>query len=61
VSRERARAALDSLRIRISREDGTAGRLLDDDALLHDLEELRRQVARTAMDVGKNPERYSPF
>jgi hypothetical protein len=60
-SRERTRAALDSLRIRISREDGTAGRLLDDDALLRDLEELRRQVARTAMDVGKNPERYSPF
>ncbi len=34
VSRARTRAALDSLRVRISREDGTAGRLRDDDALL---------------------------
>jgi phospholipid/cholesterol/gamma-HCH transport system substrate-binding protein len=61
ASRARTRAALDSLRLRISREDGTAGRLRNDDALLRDLEELRRQVARTARDVGKNPERYSPF
>ena len=61
VSRARTRAALDSLRVRISREDGTAGRLRDDDALLRGLEELRRQVARTARDVGKYPERYSPF
>lgn len=61
TSRARAGAALDSLRLRISREDGTAGRLLADDALRRDIAELRRQVARTAADVGKNPERYLPF
>ena len=59
--RAAARAALDSLRAQISREDGTMGRLIGDDALRRDLEELRRQIARTAADVSKNPERYSPF
>lgn len=56
-----ARVALDSLRLRIMREEGTAGRILNDDALRRDLEELRRQLARTAADVGKRPARYSPF
>ncbi|HEY7861212.1 MAG TPA: MlaD family protein [Gemmatimonadaceae bacterium] len=56
-----ARAALDSLRLRISLQNGTVGRLLNDDALRRDLEEFRRQLARMAADVGKNPERYSPF
>jgi ABC-type transporter Mla subunit MlaD len=60
-TRAGARAALDSLRLRISLENGTVGRLLDDDALRRDLEEFRRQLARMAADVGKNPERYSPF
>lgn len=60
-ARANAIASLDSLRLRISREDGTAGRLLNDDALRRDVEELRRQIARTAADVRKNPRRYSPF
>jgi len=60
-TRADARAALDSLRLRISLENGTVGRLLNDDALRRDLEEFRRQLARMAADVGKNPERYSPF
>lgn len=60
-SRASARAALDSLRLRISREQGTAGRMLNDDALRRDIEELRRQLARTAADVAKKPSRYSPF
>ena len=37
----------------LSREEGTAGRILNDDALRRGLEELRRQLARTAADVGK--------
>jgi hypothetical protein len=55
------RAELDSLRTRIAREDGAAGRLLDDDALAKDLEALSDQVTRTLADFAKRPERYSPY
>ncbi|MEO8878854.1 MAG: MlaD family protein [Gemmatimonadaceae bacterium] len=57
----RTRAELDSVRIRIAREDGAAGRFLSDDALQKDLEELSNQIAKTLADFGKRPERYSPF
>jgi phospholipid/cholesterol/gamma-HCH transport system substrate-binding protein len=55
------RADLDSLRIRISREDGAAGRFVSDDALERDLQNLSEQIARTLADLAKRPERYSPF
>ena len=55
------RAELDSVRLRISREDGAAGRFLYDDALQKDMEALSEQIARTLADFGKRPARYSPF
>jgi len=55
------RAQLDSVRIRIAREDGAAGRFLSDDELQRDLEELSNEIARTLADFAKRPERYSPF
>lgn len=55
------RADLDSVRIRIAREDGAAGRFLNDDALERDLQELSEQITRTLADFSKRPERYSPF
>ncbi len=57
----RTRAELDSVRVRITREDGAAGRFLFDDALQKDLEELSNQIAKTLADFGKRPQRYSPF
>lgn len=57
----RTRAELDSVRVRIAREDGAAGRFLSDDALQKDLEELSNQIAKTLADFGKRPQRYSPF
>jgi len=55
------RADLDTLRIRISREDGAAGRFASDDALEQDLRNLSEQIRRTLADFSKRPERYSPF
>lgn len=55
------RAELDSVRIRIAREDGAAGRFLGDDALQKDMERFSDQIARTLADFGKRPQRYSPF
>ena len=57
----RTRADLDSLRLRISREDGAAGRFVSDNALERDLENLSEQIRRTIADISKRPERYSPF
>ena len=57
----RTRADLDSVRIRISREDGAAGRFMSDNALERDLENLSEQIRRTLADFSKRPERYSPF
>lgn len=57
----RARIELDSVRIRIAREDGAAGRFLSDAQLQLDLEALSNEIARTLVDFGKRPERYSPF
>ncbi len=56
-----ARIELDSVRIRIAREDGAAGRFLSDAQLQRDLEALSNEIARTLADFGKRPERYSPF
>lgn len=56
-----ARANLDSVRLRISREDGAAGRFVSDNALERDLQELSEQLRRTIADFSKKPERYSPF
>lgn len=56
-----ARTELDSVRIRISREDGAAGRFLADSQLKVDLEALSSEISRTLADFGKRPERYSPF
>lgn len=56
-----ARADLDTVRIRISREDGAAGRFVNDNALERDLQELSEQITRTIADFSKRPERYSPF
>jgi ABC-type transporter Mla subunit MlaD len=55
------RADLDSVRIRISREDGAAGRFVSDNALEQDLRAISEQIARTLSDFSKRPERYSPF
>jgi len=55
------RAELDSVRLRIAREDGAAGRFLADDALQKDLEALSNEIARTLADFAKRPNRYSPF
>ena len=55
------RADLDSVRIRISREDGAAGRFVSDNALERDLQNLSEQIARTLANFSKHPERYSPF
>jgi hypothetical protein len=55
------RAQLDSVRIRLAREDGAAGRFLSDAALQRDLEELSNEITRTLADFAKRPERYSPF
>jgi ABC-type transporter Mla subunit MlaD len=55
------RANLDSVRLRISREDGAAGRFASDDALERDLQALSAQIERTLADFAKRPERYSPF
>jgi ABC-type transporter Mla subunit MlaD len=55
------RASLDSVRVRISREDGAAGRFVYDNALERDLQNLSEQIARTLADFSKRPERYSPF
>jgi hypothetical protein len=56
-----ARTELDSVRIRIAREDGAAGRFLADAQLRRDLEALSNEIARTLADFAKRPERYSPF
>jgi ABC-type transporter Mla subunit MlaD len=56
-----ARLELDSVRIRIAREDGAAGRFLSDAQLQRDLEALSNEIARTLADFGKRPDRYSPF
>ena len=56
-----ARSELDSVRIRIAREDGAAGRFLADAQLQRDLDSLSNEIARTLADFGKRPERYSPF
>jgi hypothetical protein len=61
ASLARTRANLDSLRVRISREDGAAGRFVSDNALERDLQDLSEQIARTLADFSKRPERYSPF
>jgi ABC-type transporter Mla subunit MlaD len=55
------RAQLDSVRIRIAREDGAAGRFLHDNALETDLQTLSDQITRTLASFSKRPERYSPF
>jgi ABC-type transporter Mla subunit MlaD len=55
------RASLDSVRLRIEREDGAAGRFKSDNALEHDLEVLSQQITRTLADFKKRPQRYSPF
>jgi ABC-type transporter Mla subunit MlaD len=55
------RAQLDSVRIRISREDGAAGRFVSDNALQSDLEVLSDQITRTLANFSRRPERYSPF
>ena len=55
------RADLDSVRARIAREDGAAGRFVSDNALQRDLQQLSEQIARTLADFSKRPERYSPF
>jgi ABC-type transporter Mla subunit MlaD len=55
------RAELDSVRARIAREDGAAGRFVSDNALQRDLQQLSEQIARTLADFSKRPERYSPF
>jgi ABC-type transporter Mla subunit MlaD len=55
------RADLDSVRTRISREDGAAGRFESDNALQRDLQNLSEQITRTLADFSKRPERYSPF
>jgi hypothetical protein len=56
-----ARMELDSVRIRIAREDGAAGRFLADAQLQRDLEELSNELARTLANFAKRPERYTPF
>jgi ABC-type transporter Mla subunit MlaD len=61
IALARTRGELDSVRVRIAREDGAAGRYLSDDALRKDMEELSNQIAKTLADFGKRPERYSPF
>ena len=55
------RADLDSVRARIAREDGAAGRFVSDNALERDLQNLSEQITRTLADFSKRPERYSPF
>jgi ABC-type transporter Mla subunit MlaD len=55
------RANLDSVRTRIAREDGAAGRFVSDNALERDLQDLSEQIARTLANFSKHPERYSPF
>jgi ABC-type transporter Mla subunit MlaD len=55
------RAQLDSVRVRISREDGAAGRFVSDNALQSDLEVLSDQITRTLAHFSRRPERYSPF
>jgi MlaD protein len=55
------RAELDSVRVRIGREDGAAGRYLGDDALQKDMERLSEEIAHTLADFAKRPQRYSPF
>jgi hypothetical protein len=55
------RAQLDSVRIRISREDGAAGRFVSDNALQSDLRALSDQITRTLADFSSRPRRYSPF
>jgi len=55
------RANLDSVRVRIAREDGAAGRFVSDDALERDLQALSDQISRTLASFAKHPERYSPF
>ncbi|MEP7065090.1 MAG: MlaD family protein [Gemmatimonadota bacterium] len=55
------RADLDSVRVRISREDGAAGRFVSDDALQRDLHALSEEIGRTLADFSKRPARYSPF
>ena len=55
------RAELDSVRARIAREDGAAGRFVSDNALQRDLQQPSEQIARTLADFSKRPERYSPF
>jgi len=56
-----ARTELDSVRIRIAREDGAAGRFLSDAQLQRDLEALSNEIAHTLADFTKRPERYAPF
>ncbi len=56
-----ARADLDSVRTRIAREDGAAGRFEKDDALQRDMQAISEQIGRTMADFSKNPMRYSPF
>jgi uncharacterized protein Smg (DUF494 family) len=55
------RAQLDSVRIRISREDGAAGRFVSDNALQSDLRALSDEITRTLANFSRRPERYSPF
>ncbi|MDB4912111.1 MAG: Mammalian cell entry related domain protein [Gemmatimonadetes bacterium] len=55
------RAQLDSVRVRISREDGAAGRFVHDNALETDLQMLSDQITRTLANFARRPERYSPF
>jgi hypothetical protein len=56
-----ARDALSIVRLRLRREEGTAGRLRADSAIYRQLGVLERQIGLTIEDIKRDPARYIAF